>query len=109
MPFLLDINELYIKSYLQYILFCNRTRSVSQDDVTSGSPRVRDFNPGGLFNPFPLSSKMHSSDSEYSGSDVDGGGQAARLRSHNSKIRHCALACFHTVIKVFFFQSCFHC
>ena len=43
---------------------------------------------------------MHSSDSEYSGSDVDGGGQAARLRSHNSKIRHCALACFHAVIKV---------
>ena len=65
-----------------------------------GSPGSRDFSPAGLFNPFPASSKMHSSDSEYSGSDVDGGGQAARLRLHNSKIRHSALACFHVVIKV---------
>ena len=43
---------------------------------------------------------LHYTCSEYSGSDVEGGGGLqAKLRSHNSKVRHCALACFHAAIK----------
>ncbi len=84
-------------SILWFFLF--RMRSTSQEDGTPGSDRGADFPHAGPFSPFPLSSRMHSSDSDYSGSDVEGG-QAGRLRSHNSKVRHCALACFHAVIKV---------
>ncbi len=75
-----------------------RNRSSSQEDGTWSSPR-RDYTSTGPFHPF-YSSRMHSSDSEFSGSDLEGGGQTSRLRSHKSKVRHCALACFHAVIKV---------
>lgn len=45
----------------------------------------------------PTWSKISSSESDYSDTE---GSQGSRMRSYNTKVRQCALACLHTVIKV---------
>ncbi|XP_060065028.1 HEAT repeat-containing protein 6-like [Ylistrum balloti] len=58
----------------------------------------------------PVWAKISSSDSDYSDTD---GGQGSRMRSYHTKVRQCALACLHTVIKttdrrlMFGYWSCF--
>ncbi|XP_033748444.1 HEAT repeat-containing protein 6-like [Pecten maximus] len=44
----------------------------------------------------PVWAKISSSDSDYSDTE---GGQGSRMRSYHTKVRQCALACLHTVIK----------
>ncbi|XP_069136002.1 LOW QUALITY PROTEIN: HEAT repeat-containing protein 6-like [Argopecten irradians] len=58
----------------------------------------------------PVWAKISSSDSDYSDTE---GGQGSRMRSYHTKVRQCALACLHTVIKttdrrlMFGYWSCF--
>ena len=52
---------------------------------------------GGASALVPAWIKLSSSESDYSDTE---GGQSSKLRAYHSKVRQCALACFHAVIKV---------
>ena len=50
-----------------------------------------------IFSPYPVWSRISSSESEYSDTE---GAQSSKLRSYNCRVRQCALGVFHALIKV---------